>query len=130
MKRFFTILLSLIAFTLLVPNVFASELTENLTLEDDSTECYVVKTGSNITIDLNGHNITCTGADAIYVENNATLTMKGEGTVQSVTSGKAAIFNNGTVYLRRNGQTISGTLLSVFDVFKTPSVVFISSTLP
>ncbi len=108
MKKIFSRLLVLFAFMFLVPFVYASELTENLTLEDDSTECYVVKTGSDITIDLNGHNITCTGADAIYVENNATLTMKGEGTVQSVTSGKAAIFNNGTVYL--NGGTYSANV--------------------
>lgn len=108
MKKIFSRLLVLFAFMFLVPFVYASELTENITLEDDSTECYVVKTGSDITIDLNGHNITCTGADAIYVENNATLTMKGEGTVQSVTSGKAAIFNNGTVNL--NGGTYSANV--------------------
>ena len=99
MKRFFTILFSLFAFTLLVPNVFASELTENLTLDSDSTECYVVRSGSDVTIDLNGHNITCTGTDAIYVENDAILTVKGEGVVQTVTKGKAALFNNGTVTL-------------------------------
>lgn len=108
MKKIFTSLLVLVAFMFLVPFVHASELTENLTLESDSTECYVIPTDSNITIDLNGHNITCTGTDAIYVNHDATLTMKGEGVVQSITSGKAAIFNNGTVTL--NGGTYSANV--------------------
>ena len=103
MKKIFSRLLVLFAFIFLVPFVYAEELTENLTLESDSTNCYVVKSGSNVTIDLNGHNITCTGSDAIYVEKDATLTIRGEGVVQTFTSGKAAIFNNGTVIL--NGGT-------------------------
>ena len=108
MKKIFTMLLVLVAFMFLVPFVYASELTENLTLEDDSTECYVIPVDGNITIDLNGHNITCTGADAIYVNHDATLTIKGDGVVQSVTNGKAAIFNNGTVTL--NGGTYSANV--------------------
>lgn len=103
MKKVLTKLLVLFAFIFLAPNIFAVELTENLTLEEDLEDCIIVKGKSNITIDLNNHNITCTGADAIYVENGAKLTIKGDGVVQSVTKGKAAIFNNGIVTL--NGGT-------------------------
>ena len=103
MKKVLTKLLVLFAFLFLAPNIFAVELTENLTLEEDLEDCIIVKGKSDITIDLNNHNITCTVSDAIYVENGATLTIKGDGVVQSVTKGKAAIFNNGIVTL--NGGT-------------------------
>ena len=105
MKRIFSKLLVLFAFALFVPNVFASDLTNDLTLESDSTECYVVKSGSDIMIDLNNHNITCADKDAIYVENGAKLTVVGKGTVQSEANGKSALFNNGDVTL--NGGTFT-----------------------
>lgn len=105
MNKIFSRLLVLFAFMFLVPYVYASELTENLTLEEDSTDCYVIKSGSNVTIDLNGHNITCATSDAIYVENNATLTVKGTGVVQSTADEHAAVFNNGTTNL--NGGTFT-----------------------
>ncbi len=104
MNKIFKKLLILVAFMLFVPSIFALELTEDLTLEDDSTECYVVKRESDITLNLNGHNITCADMDAIYVENGAKLTIEGEGVISSTKSNYAALFNNGSVIL--NGGTL------------------------
>lgn len=116
MKKVFSKLLVLFACMLFAPNVFASELTENLTLESDSTECYVVKSGSTVTLDLNGHNITCTGTDAIYVENGAELTVKGEGVVQSVTQNMAGLFNNGTVTLNGGTFTADNSITKYYSI--------------
>ena len=104
MNKIFKKLLILVAFMLFVPSIFALDLTEDLTLEDDSTECYVVKRESDITLNLNGHNITCADMDAIYVENGAKLTIEGEGVISSTKSNYAALFNNGSVIL--NGGTL------------------------
>ena len=100
MKKIFTSLLVLFAFILFAPNIYALELTENLTLESDTTECFVVKENSDVTLDLNGKTITCSTTDAIVVNNGAKLTIEGEGIVQSTKSGYAALYNNGTVLLK------------------------------
>lgn len=100
MKKIFTRLLVLFAFILFAPNIYALELTENLTLESDTTECFVVKENSDVTLDLNGKTITCSTTDAIVVNNGAKLTIEGEGIVQSTKSGYAALYNNGTVLLK------------------------------
>ena len=78
MKKIFTRLLVLFAFILFAPNIYALELTENLTLESDTTECFVVKENSDVTLDLNGKTITCSTTDAIVVNNGAKLTIEGE----------------------------------------------------
>lgn len=82
------------------PNVSAKDLTQNLQLDSDITENLVVKSGSNITIDLNNHNITTTNVDAIYIENNASATIIGNGTVEATGKGYAAIFNNGNATIK------------------------------
>lgn len=97
--------LSAVAVTLgsgiLAPAVFADaqDLTADLSLTASVTDCYTVKSGNNVTIDLGGYDIECTGANAILVENGAVLTVKGNGNVSTSTAGRAAIYNNigGTV---------------------------------
>lgn len=51
------------------------------------------------TLDLNNKTLTGGTADAIYVAKDATLTVKGSGTVKAGTAGYAAVFNNGTTKL-------------------------------
>lgn len=53
----------------------------------------------NYTLDLNNKTLTGGTADAIYVAKDATLTVKGSGTVKAGTAGYAAVFNNGTTVL-------------------------------
>ena len=69
-----------------------TEVTEDYTLETDSTEAIVVKSGSNVTINLNGYDLTVDG-DAITVEKGATAIIKGEGS--EVNSTQGAIVNLG-----------------------------------
>lgn len=77
-------------------NVSAKDLTNNYTLASDETENLVVKSGSNITIDLNGHNLTTTNIDAITVELGATVTIKGDGVVEARGgTNNASLYNNG-----------------------------------
>lgn len=81
----------------MIQNVDAKNIDKDLKLSENISEDIVVKSGANITIDLNGYNITTTNKDAIKVELGATLTLKGKGTIEAVGSGVASIYNNGTV---------------------------------
>ena len=72
-----------------------TEINENYTLNADSTEAIVVKSGSNVTIDLNGYNLTVDG-DAITVESGATATIRGSGSKVNSTQG-AVVNLGGTV---------------------------------
>lgn len=74
-------------------------------LAADITGDVVVPEKANITIDLNGKKITNSVGHTIM--NNGTLTIKGEGTVDNITHGKAALYNKGTVTL--NGGTFDRT---------------------
>lgn len=65
----------------------------------------VIPEDANITIDLNGKKITNSVGHTIM--NNGTLTIEGEGTVDNITHGKAALYNKGTVTL--NGGTFDRT---------------------
>ena len=71
-----------------------------LKLAGDVTEDVTIPADKKITIDLNGHKLTNAKLDTITVLFGAELTVKdsGEnGTVDNITHGKAALFNNGTV---------------------------------
>lgn len=71
-----------------------------LKLAGDVTEDVTIPADKKITIDLNGHKLTNVSSDTITVLFGAELTVKdsGEnGTVDNITHGKAALFNNGTV---------------------------------
>lgn len=72
-----------------------TEISENYTLNANSTEAIVVKSGSNVTIDLNGYDLTVDG-DAITVKSGATATIKGSGSEVNSTQG-AVVNLGGTV---------------------------------
>ena len=72
-------------------------------LLNDVNEDVVVPSGVTVTLDLNGKTLTNVSSDNIT--NNGTLTITGEGTVDNVTNGKAAILNKGTLNLE--GGTIT-----------------------
>ncbi len=80
-------------------NAATKEITENLKLDKEITDNIIVKSGYNVTIDLNGFNITTTDVDAITVENGATLTLKGKGTIEAIGTGVAGLYNNGTTII-------------------------------
>ena len=83
----------------MIQNVEARDIEKDLTLSQDITEDLVVKSGKNVTIDLNGFNITTTNKDAIKVELGATLTLKGKGKIEAVGIGVAGLYNNGTTVI-------------------------------
>ena len=83
----------------------AGETETTIKLAADITGDVVVPGKANITIDLNGKEITNSVGHTIM--NNGTLTIKGEGTVDNITHGKAALYNKGTVTL--NGGTFDRT---------------------
>ena len=75
-----------------------------VTLGDNITASITIPAGKTVTLNLNGKTLTNeTGKDTIYVEMGGKLTIEGTGTVDNVSHGCAAIFNNGTVIL--NGGT-------------------------
>lgn len=83
----------------------AGETETTIKLAADITGDVVVPEKANITIYLNGKKITNSVGHTIM--NNGTLTIKGEGTVDNITHGKAALYNKGTVTL--NGGTFDRT---------------------
>ena len=83
----------------------AGETETTIKLAADITGDVAVPEKANITIDLNGKKITNSVGHTIM--NNGTLTIKGEGTVDNITHGKAALYNKGTVTL--NGGTFDRT---------------------
>ena len=78
-----------------------------VTLMKGTEEDITVSGSKALTIDLNGMKLTNNSGDTIVVEIGATLTVTGSGTVDNVTHGKAAIYNNGTVILNGGSYTRS-----------------------
>lgn len=74
-----------------------------VTLLKNTVEDVVIPAGKTITLDLNGKKLTNKTGHTITVEQGATLTINGEGTVDNVTHQKTTIYNKGTVTL--NGGT-------------------------
>lgn len=77
-----------------------------VTLLANVTEDVTVPAGKNVTLDLNGHNITNKSGHTIKVENDGELNISdsvGTGVVDNTSHGKAAIYNEGEVTL--NGGT-------------------------
>ena len=69
-------------------------------MSGDTTATIKVPNGKNATLDLNGKTLTNkTGEHTIIAENGATLTITGNGIVDNVSHGKAAVYNEGTVTL-------------------------------
>ncbi len=79
--------------------VAAAQNGETVTLLKDVTEDVTIPAGKTMTLDLNGKKLTNIDNNTITVENGATLTVTGTGTVDNVTHGKAAVYNKGTVTL-------------------------------
>lgn len=117
MKKIISIALALLMVAVMLPVMaMAEEVTtaENLqaavdaggevTLGADINASIIVKNGKPVTLNLNGHKLTNeAGKDTITVELGGTLIVKGDGKVDNISDGCAAIFNNGTVTL--NGGT-------------------------
>ena len=77
-----------------------------VTLLANVTEDVTVPAGKNVTLDLNGHNITNKSGHTITVGNDGELNISdsvGTGVVDNTSHGKAAIYNEGEVTL--NGGT-------------------------
>lgn len=85
------------------------EATNGNTIElvQDTTEDVVIPADKTITLDLNGKKLTNVNSDTITVNKDATLTIAGKGTVDNVTNGKAAVYNNGTTTLNGGKYTRS-----------------------
>ena len=79
--------------------VAAAQNGETVTLLKDVTEDVTIPADKTMTLDLNGKKLTNIDNNTITVENGATLTVTGTGTVDNVTHGKAAVYNKGTVTL-------------------------------
>ena len=75
-----------------------------VTLGDNITASITIPAGQTVTLNLNGKTLKNEdGKDTITVELGGTLIVKGDGKVDNISDGCAAIFNNGTVTL--NGGT-------------------------
>lgn len=74
---------------------------DTVTLLTDTDEDITIAQDKDITLDLNGKKLTNVASHTIC--NNGTLTINGEGTVDNVTHGTAALYNKGTVVV--NGGT-------------------------
>ena len=95
--------------------IAAAEDGDTITLQTSITEDVVVTSGKNITLDLNGNKITNVTGHTITVQDEATLTITGNGTVDNLKHQKAAVYNLGTVTLE------SGTLTRSAEASKSPS---------
>lgn len=78
-----------------------------VTLLKDTAEDVVIPADKTITLELNGKKLTNRTSDTITVALGATLTIAGKGTVDNVTNGKAAVYNNGTTTLNGGKYTRS-----------------------
>lgn len=74
-------------------------------LAADTTKDVTIPAGANVTLDLNGYKLTNASKDTII--NNGNLTITGNGTVDNVTHGKAALINYGTATLNDGNYTRS-----------------------
>ena len=101
MKKVISIALALLMVAVMLPVMaMADDVVEEITLTDNITKSIIVKKGTTRTLNLNGKTLTNeAGKDTIYVEMGGTLIINGTGTVDNVSHGRAAIFNNGTVIL-------------------------------
>lgn len=92
-----------VQYATLADAVAAANNGDTVTLLKNTVEDVVIPAGKTITLDLNGKKLTNKTGHTITVEQGATLTINGEGTVDNVTHQKTTIYNKGTVTL--NGGT-------------------------
>ena len=74
-----------------------------LTLQGETSEDLTIPAGKSIVLDLNGH--TLTNKTGHTIPNYGTLTIIGTGTVDNITHGKAAVYNNEGCTVILNGGT-------------------------
>ena len=105
MKKVISIALALLMVAVMLPVMaMADDSIYTITLSDNTTQSITVKNGATCTLNLNGKTLTNeAGKDTITVEFGGTLIVEGDGKVDNISDGCAAIFNNGTVTL--NGGT-------------------------
>lgn len=83
----------------------ASSANVTVKLAAETTKDVTIPAGTTVTLDLNGHKLTNASKDTII--NNGNLTITGNGTVDNVTHGKAALINYGTATLNDGNYTRS-----------------------
>lgn len=113
MKKTMAMLLALLLVAVMLPvTAMADETLQSkidagkttITLTKNVTESITIPKDKTVTLNLNGNTLTNeANKDTITVALGGTLTIEGTGTVDNVTDGKAALYNNGTVVL--NGGT-------------------------
>lgn len=92
-----------VQYATLADAVAAANNGDTVTLLTNTAEDITIAQDKDITLDLNGKKLTNKTGHTITVEQGATLTINGEGTVDNVTHQKTTIYNKGTVTL--NGGT-------------------------
>lgn len=92
-----------IQYATLADAVAAANNGDTVTLLTNTAEDITIAQDKDITLDLNGKTLTNRTSDTITVALGANLTIEGEGTVDNISHGKAAVYNNGSVTL--NGGT-------------------------
>ena len=141
MKKIISIALALLMVAVMLPVMaMADEATtlqskigsanpgDTITLDKDYIEDITID--KELTIDLNNHNLTNKVGDTITVNVNGNLTITGNGTVDNVTHGRAAIFNNGTVTLNGGTYTRSAEAGTGKDPDSDKAVSYTHLTLP
>lgn len=116
MKKIISIALALLMVAVMLPvmamaegsslqsRIDAGETT--ITLTENVTESITIPAGKTVTLNLNGNTLTNeANKDTITVALGGTLTIEGTGTVDNVSHGRAAVYNNGTVTI--NGGTFT-----------------------
>lgn len=93
-------------YTTLANAISQSSTTKTIQMINNTAECVTVPSNNNITLDLNGKNITCNTANTSAITNNGILTITDTSTGGSVTSTYYAINNTGSLTLT------SGTIRS------------------
>lgn len=90
-----------VQYATLADAVAAANNGDTVTLLTNTAEDITIAQDKDITLNLNGKKLTNVASHTIC--NNGTLTINGEGTVDNVTHGTAALYNKGTVVV--NGGT-------------------------
>lgn len=114
MKKIISIALALLMVAVMLPVMAMAEGTTlqsridagetTITLTENVTESITIPKDKTVTLNLNGNTLTNeANKDTITVALGGTLTIEGAGTVDNISHGRAAVYNNGTVTI--NGGT-------------------------
>lgn len=114
MKKVVSIALALLMVAVMLPVMAMAEGTTlqsridagetTITLTENVTESITIPKDKTVTLNLNGNTLTNeANKDTITVALGGTLTIEGAGTVDNISHGRAAVYNNGTVTI--NGGT-------------------------